>query len=85
MCSRLTIIHTGFIVGRKNMKDVKLKTKLRAQGEGNYYVRIPKVLIDSEVLHPGKKYEVILIPLDEDSEICETNGCGVGQDFAKND
>jgi len=44
--------------------------KIRTQGEGNFYIRIPKNLIDTGVLTEGEDYEVKLKPIKkEEAEV----------------
>ncbi len=43
---------------------MKLKTKIQIMGEGKptvlYYIRIPKQLIDNEILKPNKTITIII-------------------------
>ncbi len=58
------------------MADIKLKQTVRDMGNNQYYVRIPKALVDSEIIKVGKKYDIVLRLLGESEESklekCET-------------
>lgn len=42
------------------MEPIKLNKEVRKMGDSMYYINIPKVLVENDILELGKKYSVIL-------------------------